>query len=277
MHFKLGLYEHQSAGAIQGILNLLHQDYKNLLGDGTVDNFETIKITSYEPAFSIIGDPDKRNPETRQSADHSMVYIVSALLKKVIRKQEMLSECKDLNDFWKTLMLNPIDYSKHMLHDETIRKLMSKIEFKHGGVEYDSKYPEGIPTSVEIKTKDGKVFDSGMVLFPGGHANCQDVEVREVLRHKFKVLGKLALEKQQTIRLKISLDNIQDMSNEELQDIYDCQIKFAEEPIDELEYDASKAPKGLAEMARAMLSKHQYQYINHLEKSTASSEASSKA
>lgn len=73
-----------------------------------------------------------------------------------------------------------------------------------------------------------------MVMFPGGHSRCQDVEVREVLRHKFKVLGKLALEKQEVIRLKISLDNIQEMSNEDLLDIYDCQIKFAEDPLDDI-------------------------------------------
>lgn len=72
-------------------------------------------------------------------------------------------------------------------------------------------------------------------MFPGGHARCDNVELREVLRHKFKVLGKLSLEKQEVIRLKISLDNIQDMSNEDLQDIYDCQIKFAEESIDNSE------------------------------------------
>lgn len=37
---------------------------------------------AYEPAFGIIGDPAKRNPTTRQSADHSMVYIVSTLIRK---------------------------------------------------------------------------------------------------------------------------------------------------------------------------------------------------
>lgn len=73
MHFKLGLYEHQSAGAIEGIMRLLFQhrftQFKN------PDVVKNIKIVAYEPAFGIIGDPHKRNPTTRQSADHSMVYI----------------------------------------------------------------------------------------------------------------------------------------------------------------------------------------------------------
>jgi hypothetical protein len=34
----------------------------------------------------------------------------------------------------------------------------------------------------------------------------------------------------------INLANIGEMSNEDLQDIYDCNIKFAEEPIDDLSH-----------------------------------------
>lgn len=36
-----------------------------MLGDGNVDNIESIKITAYEPAFGIIGDEAKRKPTTR--------------------------------------------------------------------------------------------------------------------------------------------------------------------------------------------------------------------
>ena len=79
MHFKLGVYEHQSAGAIDGILKLIF-DNKFLKKGGGIDQIESVKIVAYEPAFGIIGDPAKRNPSTRQSADHSMVYIGTAYL-----------------------------------------------------------------------------------------------------------------------------------------------------------------------------------------------------
>jgi 2-methylcitrate dehydratase len=81
MHFKLGLYEHQSAGAIAGLIDLLATN-PDLAADPT--EIERIRITIYEPAFSIIGDPHKRDPRTRQSADHSMVYIVATLLRKAM-------------------------------------------------------------------------------------------------------------------------------------------------------------------------------------------------
>jgi len=63
MHFKLGLYEHQSAGAIEGVLKLLKEN--KFLEYGNPDIIENINIVSYEPAFGIIGDPAKKNPTTR--------------------------------------------------------------------------------------------------------------------------------------------------------------------------------------------------------------------
>jgi 2-methylcitrate dehydratase len=75
-------------------------------------------------------------------------------------------------------MLTPYDYGKKAIFDEKTRKIMDKITFSHGGKEYDEKYPEGIPTSVELKTKSGKIYDSGLVMFPGGHARNTTVSLR---------------------------------------------------------------------------------------------------
>jgi 2-methylcitrate dehydratase len=46
------------------------------------------------------------------------------------------------------LMLEPKDYGHAAVFDKLTREIMEKIEFEHGGKEYDSKYPDGIPTSV---------------------------------------------------------------------------------------------------------------------------------
>merc|ERR1719410_1255179 len=82
MHFKIGLYEHQSAGALSGLVNLLLQNPD--IAKGGIDAIENINIVAYEPAFGIIGDPAKKEPKTRQSADHSMAFIVSRMLKKAM-------------------------------------------------------------------------------------------------------------------------------------------------------------------------------------------------
>lgn len=66
---------------------------------------------------------------------------------------------------------------------------MEKIEFKHGGKEYDDLYPKGIPTSISIKTKNGQEFESGLVLYPGGHALNETVSLTNILQYKFLRLG----------------------------------------------------------------------------------------
>ena len=79
MHFKIGLYEHQSAGALDGVISLLQQ-HPELLE--SPDRIAAMKVLAYEPAFGIIGDPAKRDPRTRQSADHSMIYIIATTIRK---------------------------------------------------------------------------------------------------------------------------------------------------------------------------------------------------
>ena len=183
MHFKLGLYEHQSAGAIQAMLDLLAKS-PGLLDDKAGGAIRKIKIVAYEPAFGIIGDPAKRNPTTRQSADHSMVYIISTLLRKALEKQQV---------GWTELMLEPADYAKEAVFNDFTRSLIDKIEFEHGGEEYDSRYPDGIPTSVVITDSTGTTHDSGLVMYPGGHARNTVAPLRDILNYKFALLGKLAV------------------------------------------------------------------------------------
>lgn len=186
MHFKLGLYEHQSAGALQGVIELLAA-YPQIAEPGAI---KEVRVVAYEPAFGIIGDPAKRDPKTRQSADHSMVYIVSTLLRKA-------TECggltNDVDALWRRLMLLPKDYGKEALFDGATRALMDKIVFEHGGPEYDARYPDGIPTSVVITLTDGTVCDSGLIMYPAGHARNTAANLHAILAHKFERLGQIAL------------------------------------------------------------------------------------
>lgn len=184
MHFKLGLYEHQSAGAIQAMITLLQQS-PTLLDDAGGGKIAKIRIVAYEPAFGIIGDPAKRDPKTRQSADHSMVYIIATLLRKALERKHA---------GWTQLMLEPADYSPEAIKNPRTRALMDKIEFAHGGPDYDRRYPDGIPTSVVIEDTEGGTHDSGLVMYPAGHARNTDAPLRDILDHKFALLGSLAFD-----------------------------------------------------------------------------------
>lgn len=191
MHFKLGLYEHQSAGALQGAIDLLAAA-PELLEDPSGARIGRIEIVAYEPAFGIIGNPMKKDPRTRQSADHSMAYIVATLIRKALERGS-LPQGNDA--IWKALMLDPYDYQvadTAIFHPVT-RALMERIEFRHGGAEYDAKYPDGIPTSIVIEDTDGTRHDSGLVMYPSGHARNTTADLKDILAHKFRLLGGLAV------------------------------------------------------------------------------------
>ncbi|MGI8980158.1 MAG: MmgE/PrpD family protein [Pirellulaceae bacterium] len=222
MHFKLGLYEHQSAGAIGGLIDLLaaHPPLLTIPGD-----IERIRITIYEPAFSIIGDPHKRDPRTRQSADHSMVYIVGTLLRKAVlgtaesgkRKAEGTSVV-----FWRDLMLVPADYEDAALFHPLTRALMDKIEFMHGGPEYDARYPDGIPTTVEIDHRGLGRLSSGLVMYPEGHARNANGNLPALLAHKFRALAGLGVGDIEGLLIRFR--GLAKKSAAELRTLYDFEI-----------------------------------------------------
>jgi 2-methylcitrate dehydratase len=220
MHFKLGLYEHQSAGALQGLIDLMRKHPEIVSNPGCV---KSIKIVAYEPAFGIIGDPAKRDPKTRQSADHSMVYIVSTLYRKAIELAKAKGALPADNDgAWKALFLSPYDYDgKAIFHPET-RALMDKIVFEHGGPEYDAKYPDGIPTSVVITTTDGRTLDSGLVMYPSGHARNTTADLKGILANKFEQLGKLAMDDPKPLVAK--LEKLDQLDAAGIAGLYDFRI-----------------------------------------------------
>lgn len=197
MHFKLGIYEHQSAGAIQGLIDLL---IKHPAISERPDAIDRVVIKAYQPAFGIIGNTAKRNPQTRQSADHSMVYIIGRLLRKAAMSKRDGISIADSKDAWCRWMLSPLDYSHEAIQDTQTRALMQKIHFLHGGPEYDRRYPDGIPTSVDIIMTDGTSFSSGLVMYPLGHSRSTQPYLKAVLDHKFQLFGELAMDQKRLRR-----------------------------------------------------------------------------
>jgi 2-methylcitrate dehydratase len=230
MHFKLGLYEHQSAGALQGLIDLISANPTLLASGG--EKIKKIVIKAYEPAFGIIGDPAKRDPKTRQSADHSMVYIVSTMLRKAIEQAGKGAfkpdSTKSHDGVWKQLMLSPHDYAPAAIKNAMTRSLMERIAFEHGGREYDAKYPDGIPTSMVITDAEGKSHDSGMVMYPAGHARNTTADLAGILRHKFSLLGSLAMKADSVGGAIARLEGLAGRSGAEIAGIYN--IPFVETP-----------------------------------------------
>ncbi|MFO0898553.1 MAG: MmgE/PrpD family protein [Pirellulales bacterium] len=210
MHFKLGLYEHQSAGALQGLLDLLSANPKLLESEA---GWRRLAITIYEPAFSIIGDPAKRDPRTRQSADHSMVYIIATLLRKALETKRA---------GWRELMLEPADYDDDALANPTTRRLMKLVEFRHGGPEFDRRYPDGIPTQLDLEHESLGTLSSGLVMYPLGHARNTSAELESVLAHKFALLAKLGVADPAALRERFA--GLERKTAAEIAAIYDFEL-----------------------------------------------------
>ncbi len=226
MHFKLGLYEHQSAGALQAIIDMVSSHPEILAHDG--ENINRIEIVAYEPAFGIIGNPMKKDPKTRQSADHSMAYIVATLLRKAMESEFAKKPAGSPTDsIWQELMLLPHDYAVNegAVMNQKSRAIMQKIDFSHGGPDYDAKYPDGIPTSVKVHLNSGEILDSGLVMYPAGHARNEDANLASILSHKFEKLADLALPDSQCKSEFISkLESLPSMDAFTLAGIFDMEI-----------------------------------------------------
>ncbi|MEZ5163117.1 MAG: hypothetical protein R2688_05080 [Fimbriimonadaceae bacterium] len=65
--------------------------------------------------------------------------------------------------------------------------------FNTASPNYDAKYPDGIPTSVKVKSSSGAEFDSGLVMYPAGHARNTACDLKDILAHKWQLMAEIAL------------------------------------------------------------------------------------
>jgi 2-methylcitrate dehydratase len=198
----------------------------DLLDDQTGDRIKKIVVRAYEPAFHIIGDPHKRDPHTRQSADHSMLYLVCTMLRKALelgakdRPDGAALTTKSLG--WKDLMLLPHDFDKNAINHPVTRELMGKMEFEWGGPDYDKRYPDGIPTSMVITDEENEAHDSGLVMYPAGHARNTTADLKDILNHKWSKLGAIAVAKPDAVIKR--LGGLESKSAKDVASLYDFEI-----------------------------------------------------
>ena len=209
MHFKLGLYEHQSAGAIQSIIDTLAL-HPAVASD--LSRIRAIRVKIYEPAYSIIADPAKKTPTTRQSADHSLPFILA----KTILKARAAVTAGAVID-WESVMLLPEDYSTAAIADLEVSSLIDRIVIEHGGQAYDVLYPDGIPTSVTIEHESLGPLGGGLVRYPLGHARSDAARTAAVVALKFDRLVAGAVADPQALRKRLSVAG---QTPEEIAELY---------------------------------------------------------
>lgn len=109
-----------------------------------INSINEINVYTYEAAISILADEEKWDPKNKETADHSLPFIIaSTLLNK---------------DFWVN--------SYNDIRNNTVLSLMKKIKVIEDK-EYTKEYPEKLPVKIVIKSNN-KNYESEVTI-PAGH------------------------------------------------------------------------------------------------------------
>ena len=125
-----------------------------------LDEIESIHLETYHAAWSSAGnDPNKWNPRTRETADHSLPYLVAVALADG--------------------EVTPASFADQRLHDPALRPLMALISVSERA-DYTERYPEGQPSTMTMVTRSGDQLVEHAV-YPKGHPQnpLSDAEVEE--------------------------------------------------------------------------------------------------
>ena len=156
-HIKKYPAEYNSQSAIEAALDLRKKI-------GNRRNIKGINIRTFTPGYEIIADKEKWYPANRETADHSLPYIVCVALVdgEITEKQ----------------------FSEERIADPELRALVRKVDVRPDP-ECDKDYYPGTPSIVEVVMDSGERYSSKVIHPRGSYRNpMSDQEIEE----KFKNL-----------------------------------------------------------------------------------------
>ena len=155
------------------------------------DQIDSITLKTYRSAWRSAGlEPEKWDPKTRETADHSIPYLVAVALVDG--------------------GVNPDSFAPERIADPALRPLMNKISVEESP-EFTSRYPEAQVSEIQVVTRSGQRLKE-TATYPKGHRNnpLSDSELEE----KFHNLSKVVLTPQQrNVALDVlwSLEDVDDI------------------------------------------------------------------
>lgn len=156
--------------------------------DIAYDNIEEVTVTTIARACDILFDPHKYRPESRETADHSLPYCITAAI--VDRKVTTQS------------------FSIEKIQDPKIWEVIDRIKGE-ASVEFDAMFPEKQPSKVVIRTKDGREY-SEYREYPKGDP--REPMTMEDLDVKFEALTTELLSKERIAEIKNAIFNCDKMN-----------------------------------------------------------------
>jgi len=157
---------------------------------GDLNEITSVEIASHEAGYTILGkDPEKWTPATKETADHSLPYIVAmALLEGKIDNSS---------------------YSPKKFMDSKTLDFLKKVRVVEDK-DLTAMYPEAVPNRVTVKLTSGKII-SKQVNYHKGHPKnpMSDLDVEK----KFQSLTKRQLRKSQAKRALDTLWTLEKVSD----------------------------------------------------------------
>ena len=149
------------------------------------ESVEKIQIRSLARAADILSDPSKYDPHTKETADHSLPYVIAAALAE--------------------RQVTPAQFEMAKIMDPTIRAQLKKVEVV-ADPEIEKLFPALQRVIVNITTVDGKTFTKQLDYPKGDPRNpLSDAEVEE----KFAALADGVLSKKAQEKLKDAIWNLE--------------------------------------------------------------------
>ena len=107
--------------------------------DLAADEVETVTIRSLARAADILADPSKYDPRSKETADHSLPYVIAAAIAD--------------------RQVTPLQFTEAKIMDPTIRAQLQKVKVI-ADPEIEAVFPELQRVRVEIRTTDGRRFET---------------------------------------------------------------------------------------------------------------------
>ena len=135
------------------------QEARETLGINDSKDIRRVSIRTFESGLRIMaGDPTRWHPETRETADHSIPYVVACALRFGT--------------------LEPRHFEDDVLHDPELLALMQRIEVVRDP-ECDAAWPEAILNIITVETLDGREHTAKVPYYTGHYKrpmSDQDIE-----------------------------------------------------------------------------------------------------
>src|ERR1039458_3082371 len=149
------------------------------------DQVEKIQIRSLARAADILSDPSKYDPHTKETADHSLPYVIAAAL---VDRQ-----------------VTPAQFEMKKIMDPVIRAQLKKVEVV-AGPEIEKVFPALQRVIVNIRTTDGRNFSEQLDYPKGDPRNpLSDAEIEE----KFRALAEGVLSEKAQDKLIAAIWNLE--------------------------------------------------------------------